>query len=138
MGFMSRKPIAVPATVPLGLCLPIWPWMVQSRAYQLEMDVIFNRYKDIIVNPWIRNLEEEGEKSLIGTIKLSSQVANESVTSTLARENQRYSRELEGKNKSMDQGTLQHLITSYGNLVAAEAALAALAVHIKEKARSCK
>ena len=80
----------------------------------------------------------EGEKSLIGTIELSSQVARELVTSALTREDKRYNRELDGKNKPMDQGAVQHLITVYGNLVAAEAALTELVVHIKEKARCGK
>ena len=138
LGFMLRAPIAVLATVPFVFGLPIWPWMVHSRAYHLEMDIIHNRYKDEIINPWIRSLKEEGEKSLIGTIELSSQVAKELVTSALEREDQRYNRELDGKNKAMDQGTVQHLITGYGNLVAAEAALTELVVRIKEKARSGK
>ena len=138
LGFMLRAPIAVLATVPFVFGLPIWPWMVHARAYHLDMDVIYNRYKGEIINPWIRSLTEEGEKSLIGTIILSSRVAKELVTSTLEREDQRYNRELDGKNKPMDQGAVQHLITVYGNLVAAEAALAALVVHIKEKVRSWK
>ena len=112
--------------------------MVHSRAYHLEMDVIHNRYKDEIISPWIRSLKEEGEKSLIGTIELSSQVARELVTSALMREDERYNRELYGKNKPMDQGAVQHLITVYGNLVAAEAALTALVTHVKGKARSGK
>ena len=135
---MIRAPIAVLATVPFVFGLPIWPWLVHSRAFHLDMDVVHNRYKDEIISPWIRSLTEEGEKSLIGTIKLSSQVAKDLVTSALARENQRYSRELDGKNKHVDQGAVQHLITDYGNLVAAEAALTTLVVHIKEKARSGK
>ena len=138
LGFMLRAPIAVLATVPFVFGLPIWPWMVHSRAYHLEMDVISNRYRDKIISPWIRSLKEEGERSLIGTIKLSSQVARELVTYTLAREDQRYNRELDGKNKSIDQGAVQHLITGYGNLVAAEAALTTLVVHIKETAGSGK
>ena len=133
LGFMLREPIAVLPTVPFVFCLPIWPCMVQSRTHHLEMDVICNRYKDIIVNPWIRSLIEEGEKSLIGTIELSSQVAKKSVTSALTREYKRYNQEPGG---IMDQGLLQHLITDYGNLVAAEAALTELVVRIKEKARS--
>jgi len=136
LGFMLRAPIAVLATVPFVFGLPVWPWMVHSRAYHLEMDVIYNRYKDEIITPWIRSLKEEGEKSLIGTIELSSTVAKELVTSALTREDKRYNRELEGKNKPMDQGAVQHLITIYGNLVAAEAALAELFVHIKDKARN--
>jgi len=138
LGFMLRAPIAVLATVPFVFGLPIWPWMIHSRAYHLEMDVIYNRYKDEIINPWIRSLKEEGEKSLIGTIELSSQVARELVTSALTREEKRYNRELDAKNKPMDQGAVQHVITIYGNLVAAEAALAALVVHIKERARSVR
>ena len=138
LGFMLRAPIAVLATVPFVFGLPIWPWMVHARAYHLEMDIINNRYKDMIVSPWIRSLTEEGEKSLIGAIKLSSQVAKDLVTSAFKREDRRYSRELDGKNKPMDQGAVQHLITVYGNLLAAEAALSALVVHIKEKAQSGK
>ena len=138
LGFMLRAPIAVLATVPFVFGLPIWPWMVHSRAYHLEMDVIHNRYKDEIISPWVESLKEEGEKSLIGTIRLSSQVAKELVTSTLMREDKRYDRELDGKKVRIDQGAVQHLITVYGNLVAAEAALTALVVHIKEKARSWK
>ena len=110
--------------------------MVHSRAYHLEMDVIYNRYKDELTSPWTRSLKEEGEKSLIGTIELSSQVAKELVTSALEREGKRYNRELDGKNNSIDQAPMQYLITGYGNLVAAEAALTELVVHIKEKARS--
>ena len=133
---MLRAPITVLATLPFVFGLPIWPWMIYSRAYHLEMDVIYNRYKDEIVSPWVRSLKEEGEKSLIGTIELSSTVAKELVTSALTREDKRYNRELEGKGKPMNQGAVQRLITNYGNLVAAEAALAELLVHIKEMARN--
>jgi hypothetical protein len=90
---MLRAPIAVLATVPFVFGLPIWPWMIHSRAYHLEMDVIYNRYKDEIINPWVRSLKEEGEKSLIGTIELSSKVAKELVASALTREDKRYNRE---------------------------------------------
>ena len=95
------------------------------------MDVINNRYKDEIVDPWIRSLKEQGEKSLISTIECSSNVAKELVTSALEREDNRYKRELEGKNKPMDQGTLQHLIAIYGNLVAAEEALRELFIRVE-------
>ena len=133
LGFMLRAPITVLATVPFVFGLPIWPWMVQSRAraYHLEMDVIHNRYRDEIVDPWIRSLKEEGEKSLIGTIEFSSKVAKDLVTSALEREDNRYKRELEGKNKPVDQGTVQHLIAIYGNLVAAEEALRELFARVE-------
>ena len=132
LGFMLRAPITVLASLPFVFGLPIWPWMVHSRAYHLGMDVIYNRYKDEIVDPWIKSLEEEGKKSLVGTIELSSKVAKELVTSALKREDNRYERELEGKSKPMDVGTVQHLIAMYGNLVAAEEALKELFVRVKD------
>ena len=123
LGFMLRAPITVLATVPFVFGLPIWPWMVRSRAYHLGMDVIHSRYKEAIVDPWIRSLKEEGERSLIGTIEVSSKVAKDLVTSTLEREDNRYKRELEGKGKPVDERTVQYLISIYGSLVAAEEAL---------------
>jgi len=131
LGFMLRAPITMLATVPFVFGLPIWPWMVHSRAYHLGMDVIHDRYRDEIVDPWIRSLKEEGEKSLIGTIEFSSKVAKDLVTSALEREDNRYKRELDGKNKPVDQGTVQHLIAIYGNLVAAEEALRELFARVE-------
>jgi hypothetical protein len=131
LGFMLRAPITILATVPFVFGLPIWPWMVYSRTYHLGMDVIHNRYKDEMVEPWTRSLIEEGEKSLIGTIELSSKVAKDLVTSALEKEDNRYKRELQGKNKPMDQVAVQHLIAMYGNLVAAEAALREMCIRLK-------
>jgi len=131
LGFTLRAPITALASVPFVFGLPIWPWMVHSRAYHLGMDVIHDRYKDEIVDPWIRSLKEEGEKSLIGTIELSSKVAKDVVTSALEREDNRYKRELEGKNKPLAQGTVRNLIAMYGNLVAAEEALKELFARIE-------
>jgi len=130
LGFMLHAPITVLATVPFVFNLPIWPWMV-SRAYHLGMDVIYNRYRDEIVDPWIRSLKEEGEKSLIGTIECSSKVAKNLVTSALEREDNRYKRELEAKDKPLDRATVERLIAIYGNLVAAEEALKELFIRVK-------
>ena len=131
LGFMLRAPITMPATVPFVFGVPIWPWMVYSRAYHLGMDVIHNRYKDEIVDPWIKSLKEEGEKSLIGTIEFSSKVAKDLVISALEREDNRYKRELEGKTKPVDQERVQHLIAIHGNLVAAEEALRELFIRVE-------
>jgi len=131
LGFMLRAPITMLATVPFVFGLPIWPWMVHSRAYHLGMDVIHDRYRDEIVDPWVRSLKEEGEKSLIGTIEFSSKVAKDLVTSALEREDNRYKRELEGKSKPVDQETVKHLIAMYGNLVAAEEALRELSARVE-------
>ena len=131
LGFMLRAPITMLATIPFVFGLPIWPWVVRSRTYHLGMDVIYQRYKDEIVDPWIRSLKEEGEKSLIGTIEVSSKVAKDFMTSALAREDNRFKRELDGKTKPVDQGTVQHLIAIYGNLVAAEEALRELFIRVE-------
>ena len=131
LGFMLRAPITMLATLPFVFGLPIWPWIVRSRTYHLGMDVIHNRYKDDIVDPWIRSLKEEGEKSLIGTIEVSSKVAKDLVNSALEREDNRYKRELEGKDKPADQKTVQYLISIYGNLVAAEEALRELSIRVE-------
>ena len=131
LGFMLRAPITILATVPFVFGLPIWPWMVHSRAYHLGMDVIHNRYKDEIVDPWVRSLKEEGEKSLIGTIEVSSKVAKDLVISALEREDNRYRRELEGKFRPVDQSTVRYLIAMYGNLVAAEEALRELSIRVE-------
>ena len=128
---MLRAPTTVTATVPSVFGRPIWPRVVRSRTYDLRMDVVHNQYRDEIVDPWIKSLKEEGEKSLIGTIKLSSKVAEDLVASALEREDNRYKRELEGKNKPVDQGTVQYLIASYGNLVAAEEALRELFTRVE-------
>ena len=129
---MLRAPITMLATLPFVFGLPIWPWFVHSRSYSLHTDTIYERYKVEIVDPWINDLKEEGKRSLIGTIKLSSKVAKELVTSALEREDNRYKRELEGKTTPMDVETVQRLIAIYGNLVAAEEALKALLIHVKD------
>ena len=110
---------------------PTWSWIPRSRAYHLRVDEIHNRYKDEIVDPWIRSLKEEGEKSLIGAIEVSSKVAKELVTSALEREDNRYKRELDGKNKPVDQGAVQHLTAIFWNLVAAEEALRELYIRVE-------
>ena len=128
---MLRAPITALATVPFAFGLPIWSWRVRSRAYHLGMDVIHNRYKDEIVDPWVKSLTEEGERSLIETIELSSKVAKELLISALEREDNRYKRELEGKTKPVDLDTINHLIATYGNLVAAEEALRELFIRLE-------
>jgi hypothetical protein len=132
LGFMLRAPISVLATVPFVFGLPVWPWIVVSRAYHLEMDVIRLHYKDDIIDPWIKSLEKEGERCLIGAIQASSKVAKGSVTSTLEREDNRYKRELEEKKQSMNAEAIQYLISVNGNTVAAEEALKKVFAHVKQ------
>ena len=109
----------------------LWAASSPPLAYHLEMDAIYNRYKDEIVDPFIRCLKEVGEKCLFNTIELTSRMAKELVTSALESEDKRYKRELEGNTKPMDVETVQHLIAMYGNLVAAEEALRVLFIRVK-------
>ena len=69
------------------------------------MDVLYARYKDEIIDPWIRGLTDKGERSVIGTIKFNSKVAKELVASGRERAENRYKREPEAKEE-----TVAHLI----------------------------
>ena len=82
------------------------------------MDVLYTRYKDEIIDPWIRGLTDEGEKSVIGIIKFNSKVAKTLIASGRERAEKRYKREPGAKEE-----TVAHLIAIYGNLVAANEAL---------------
>ena len=73
-------------------------------------------------------MKEEREQHLIGTIEKSYTVARR----FLKREDNRYKRELEQKELPIDQGTVQQYIAIYGNLVAAEEALNALSIRVKD------
>ena len=79
-----RAPITVAATIPFVFGLPTWPWITHSQSLHLGMNVIESRYREEIVKPWIRDLARESEKSLVGTIVASSQVARTAVEKALA------------------------------------------------------
>ena len=91
------------------------------------MDILYARYKDEIIDPWIRGLTDEGEKCVIGTIEFNSKVAKDWVAS--ARERAENKRELETKEKN--QIMVGHLIATYGNLIAANEALGELYGHVE-------
>jgi hypothetical protein len=131
LGFMLRAPITMLATVPFVFGLPIRSRKLYSRVYHLGMDVIYNQYRDEIVDPWIRSLKEEGEKSLIGTIEVSSKVMKDMVISAFKREDNRYKQELEGNNIPVVPGMVPHLVAIYGNLVAAEEALREIFIRVE-------
>jgi hypothetical protein len=108
-----------------------WTWTGFRRQYSIDIDTLHDRFKGEIIDPWIKKLKEEGEKSLIGTIETSYLTAKNLMTSALEREDRRFERELEGKRRPVDQGAVQHLIAIYGNLVAAEEALRELFIRIE-------
>jgi hypothetical protein len=96
------------------------------------MDVIQNKYNEEIVEPWLRNLKEEGEKSLKGTIHASSAVAKAAVQNALEREDKRYTREGEQKEVAARAGIVQHMVAMNSNLWAAESALLLIQRMLKE------
>ncbi|CCA76063.1 hypothetical protein PIIN_10063 [Serendipita indica DSM 11827] len=97
-------------------------WGRNKQTIYLAMDVIEGHYREEIVKPWIKDLARESEKSLIGTITASSQVARTAVENALAREDARYKRESEERipNKY---GVVQNMVALNSSLWAAESAL---------------
>ena len=132
LGFMLRAPITAMTTITWTLGAPVWAFMSKSRSYHLSMDVITQQYQDQIVQPWLEGLNKEGEKSLLGIIKLSSDAARDSLKNTLDREGKRYQKELEDKRrqKPVDQEVVENLVAAYVNLLAVEEALHALSGRI--------
>ena len=97
-----------------------------TRRYKLNMDVLYARYKDEIIDPWVWGLTNEEKKSVIGTIEFNSKVAKDLVASVRERAENRYKREPEAKEE-----TVAHLIATYGDLVAANEALRELYVRLE-------
>ena len=123
LGFMLRASTTAMTTVTWTLGAPFWAFMPHSRTYHLELDVIREQYKAQIVQPWIESLNNEGEKTLLGTIRLTSNAGIDSLNSALEREKARYQREVENKQQPLDEDTVGLLVAAYVNLLAAEEAL---------------
>ena len=94
-----------------------------SRKYDLDVDVVTKQYKDQIVQPWLESLNKEGERTLLGTIRLGFNAARDSLHSALEREKARYQRAVENMQQPLYEETVGHLIATYVNLLAAEEAL---------------
>jgi hypothetical protein len=123
LGFMLRAPITVMTTITWTLGAPFWVFIPKSRTYHLTMDVIHQQYQIQIVQPWLESMNKEGERTLLGIIGLSSNAARDSLNSALKKEETRYQRELEAKQKPLNQEVVENLVTAYVNLLAAEEAL---------------
>ena len=99
-----------------------------NRQYSIEMDTLHDRFKDEVINPWIRNLKEEGEKALLGTTETSLMAAKELITSALLEREARCKRELDDKEKLVGEERVEHLTAVYSNLMTAGGALKRLFV----------
>ena len=122
-GFMLRASTRVMATVTRTLQAPFWVFMPHTHTYHLDLDVICQQYKAQIVQPWTESLNKEGERRLLGTIRLSSNTARDSLNIALEREKTRHQREVESKQRPLDEETVGRLVAAYVNLLAAEEAL---------------
>ena len=120
---MLRASTTVIRTVNWTSGTPSWAFKSRSRTYHLELDVIRQQYKAQIVQPWIESLNNRGERTLLGTIRLSNNAARESLNSALEREKVRYMREVDNKQQPLDEETVGQLVAAYVNLLAAEEAL---------------
>jgi hypothetical protein len=134
LGFMLRAPLVTAITsIVWTVSAPIWVFMPKSRTCHISIKALQQQYNDRIVQPWLEGLSKEGEKSLLGVIKLSSDAARGTLNSALEREEIRYTRELETKKKPLDDTTVDNLVTAFVNLLAAEEALQELYGRIGRK-----
>ena len=81
-----------------------------------------------MINPWMRKLQEEGEKALLGATETSLMAAKELITSALLEREDRYMRELDDKANLVGEERVEDLTAVYSNLMAAEGALKELLV----------
>ena len=87
--------------------------------------MIKERYTKMIVEPFLRALRSEGEKSLEETMKKSEKASRATVLDALQAEDGRYEKELKDK-RTYTADQLGELVAIYSNFVAAEAALGSL------------
>ena len=102
-----------------------------NRQYHIGIDTLHDRFRGEIVDPWIRNLKEEGEATLLGITGTSFKAAKDWVTSALLEIEDPCKQELEKKDMLVGEDKVEHLTAVYGNLLAAEEALGELLIHVK-------
>jgi hypothetical protein len=122
LGFLLRAPLTAVASIAWAFSSPVWVFMPESHTYHLPMEEIQKEYKNKIVEPWLEDLNKEGEETLIGVIRLSSREAKCTVDNALEREATRYN-ETSGTQEPPDDTTVDNLVTAFVNLLAAEEAL---------------
>ncbi len=102
-----------------------------NRQYRIEIDPLHDLFKGEIIDPWIRKLKEEGEKTLFGITETSFMAAKDWMTSSLRERESRYKRKLEKKDMLVGEGKVERLTAVYSNLLAAEEALGELFIRVK-------
>ena len=92
------------------------------RQYIIEIDTLRKRFKDDTIDPWIRDLKEEGEATLLGTTGTSYMVAKDWLTSALLEREDRCKQEVDKKYMLVGEERVERLTAVYSNLLAAEEA----------------
>ena len=107
-------------------------WSLFNRQYSIEIDTLHDRCKDEIVDPWIRKLKEEGERTLLGTTEARLRVAKNLMTSALLEKKEQCKRKLEETEKDTLAGeeNIARFTAVCNNLWAAEGASTELFVRI--------
>ena len=104
-----------------------------NRQYSIGIDALHEQFKDGIIDPWIRSLKEEGEKTLLGATEAGLQVAKKLVTSAFLEKEDRCKRKLEKTemiNHAREQN-IARLTAVCSDLWAAEGALTELSIRLK-------
>jgi hypothetical protein len=94
-----------------------------KRQHSIDIDTLHDRFKNEVIDPWIRKLKEEGEKALLETIETRFKAAQEMITSALLEREDRYKRELDEKEDVVGEERVGHLTAIYSNLLSTEEAL---------------
>ena len=94
-----------------------------NRQFSIEIDTLHDRFKNEIIDSWVRKLKEEGEKTLLGITETRLKAAKDLMTSALVENEERCKRELDEKDKAVGEERVEHLTAIYCNLLAAEGAL---------------
>ena len=102
-----------------------------SRQYCIEIDTLYDRFKGEIIHPWIRELKEEGEATLLGTTGMSYTAAKDWMTSALHEKELRCKQELDKKETLDGEERVERLTAVYSNLLAAEEALGVFFAHVE-------
>ena len=107
------------------------PLSLFNRQYYIEIDTLHDRFKGEIIDPWIRKLKEEGEKTLSGITETSFKAAKDWMFHALAEREYRCEQELEKKVMLVGEERVERLTAMYGNLLAAEEALGELFARVE-------
>ena len=102
-----------------------------NRQFSIEIDTLHDRFKNEIIDSWVRKLKEEGEKTLLGITETRSKAAKDLMTSALVEKEGRCKRELDEKDKVVGEERVEHLTAIYCNLLAAEGALGELFARVE-------